>query len=170
MNNIVKYLGTKLFLVILFMIVFIVAFPKDRVYYTALEIANKNDIQIISRTKDITLFDINLNNVNIYLSSANIAKAANIDIGLFSSEINNIWFLGTFKNMVPKIKSIKIFYKIGNFLVIEGEFGKIIGSLNLLDKKIVFSADITEAVFKKYQNILTGFKKTNKGYIYEYNF
>lgn len=173
MNRFFKFFSVNMFLLIVFFLVLIIAFPKDRVYNSCIKFASSKDIQIIPKSKNISILNIGLNDIKIYLSSADIAKVSSIDIGLLSTTIDNIWFLGTFKNILPKIETIKINYIIGDFIVISGNFGKVIGDLDILHNKIILIANIKQSVFNKYKNIFSMFKKSKnkkERYIYEFTF
>ncbi len=160
-------------LVFVFILTFIISFPKDKVYYFMLKSLSSYDIQVDTFSKDISVFGIDMKKNNIYMSKAKVAYAEKIDIGLFSINLNNIKFNGTFKEMIPSIDNINIYIKPGKFLDIIGQFGSIMGSVDILDRKVVFKANITSKIYKKYNNIFMLFKKNKdiKGeYIYAINF
>ena len=158
------------FLILLFVGVFIVSFPKDKLYNTSMEKLNTYDIQVVPQNKNFTTFGWELKNSKLYLSKSNIAKVKNIDISLIEIDINDIEWKGSFKDMLPKIKNININYKTDEFCTIVGKFGKVVGKLDLTNKKVIFTADIKLPIYIKYKTIFGQFKKSNKGYIYEYSF
>ena len=158
------------FLILLFIGVFIVSFPKDRLYNATMETLNNHDIQVVPQNKTLTSLNWKLNNTELYLSKSTIAKVKNIDISLTGINIKNIKGQNAFKDMLPEIKNININYKIGEFCTILGDFGKIIGTVDITNRKVIFLASIKLPVYIKYKTIFGQFKKSDKGYIYEYSF
>lgn len=160
-------------LILIFFITFIISFPKDKIYYFILNSADKYNVQIVNQNKQISLFDIKLNENKIYLSKAYIGTIDEINIKLYNLSISNIVFENTFKDMIPNIDTLNIYPLLNGFLNIKGKFGAVVGDINLMDKKVLLKANITEAIYNKYKNIFKIFKKSKeeKGiYIYEYNF
>lgn len=166
MNNITK----TLILIFIFLITFIISFPKDKIYYYSLSKLKEHNIAINSLKKDIGLMNIDLQNNIIYLSNASIARASSIDIGLLSIDVNNVNFQGSFTSLVPKIDHIKIWYSLGKFLEVKGKFGNIIAKTDIFNKKIIFTANIDQNTYNKYRNIFKKFKKSKEGYKYELSF
>lgn len=165
-----KYISKVLFFVVLFVFVFVLSFPKDKVYFAILKQLEDRNIQIESLDKDISIFGIELDKNNIYLSGANIAKVSQIDIGLFSLKMEQIKFQGSFAAMVPVVDSLDFGLGLGEFCVLRGKFGEVTMRLDIFDMKVVIDAQIDKTVYGQYRNIFGKFKQYEKGYRYEYSF
>jgi hypothetical protein len=151
----------KIILTLVFMVVLVISFPITRAYYTIQEIASGYDIHFITKSQT----------TNLNLSGANIAHFTNPNVGLFSTNIENIKFLGSFENIVPSIKTATIYYKIGDFISINGKFGSVVGNIDIFKQKLTLNANISDITYNKYKNIFRQFKKNkDKGYIYEFSF
>ncbi|RLA84573.1 MAG: hypothetical protein DRG78_01055 [Epsilonproteobacteria bacterium] len=159
-------------LIVIFVVTFVISFPKDKVYYFILDNLLAYNIQIEPKQKDISAFGIDLKSNSIYLSQSKIGYVENIDIGILSLELDNIKFAGVFKQTLPNIKELNVYLKVGDFFDVVGDFGSVVGNLNIMDRKIVFKANIKANAYQKYKNIFGMFKKSKsvKGeYIYEFN-
>ncbi len=151
----------KIILTVVFIVVLVISFPVKRAYYTIETIASQYDIHFITKAQT----------TNLNLSGANIANFSNPNIGLFSTNIKNIKFLGSFESIVPKIKTATIYYKIGDFISIDGKFGSVIGNIDIFEQKLTLNAKISDITYNKYKNIFGQFKKNKDGgYKYELSF
>lgn len=159
-------------LILVFILTFLISFPKNKVYELVLDNLAKYDVSIVSQDKDISSLGIELDNNNIYLSGAKIAKVSKIDFEMYRIKANNIRFSGSFKQMLPSIEEALVYIKLGDFLNVTGKFGTIVGNLDISNKKIILTANITSNMYNKYRNVFKIFKKSKdtKGYIYEFNF
>ncbi len=169
MKNFILTILKSIFLCVLFIVVFIFVFPKEAVYNLAIESLSKENIHLISASKNISLSNIYLNDTKVYLSGALVATIKSADVGVFGSEVKELEFIGSFHDAIPKIKNISIGYDIDKLCVVAGGFGKLIVKLDIKDKKIIVQADIKSNVYEKYKMIFGQFKKLKQGYIYEYN-
>ena len=159
-------------LVMVFIVTFVISFPKDRVYHLLINSLESYDIQLQSKDTDISALGIDMKNSEIYMSQSQVGYIDSIDIGLFSMKMENVRFQNSVKQMVPDIKELNLFLSLGEFLNISGKFGSIAGTIDLGNRKIVFVANIKDSIYKKYKNAFGVFKKVKnkKGeYIYELN-
>ena len=51
-----------------------------------------------------------------------------------------------------------------------GKFGNITCTADIVNRKIIIDAIINKDIYMKYKDIFFKFKKSDKGYRYEYNF
>ena len=159
-------------LILVFIITFVISFPKQKVYFLILNNLSNYDIQLQTKNKNISPLGIDLKSNDIYMSKSQIGHIDSIDIGLFGLSLNNVKFSGTIKQMIPDIKEVNIYLSMGEFLNISGEFGKIVGNIDLIKREIKIIAKMDVNNYNRYKNIFGVFKqiKNKKGeYIYELN-
>jgi len=160
----------SIFYIFLFCIVLIVAIPKDKLYYTLASELSKQDIKIVTLDENFGTLDIKLNGVEIYISDSKIAHIDSFILSPWKIEASMILFHSNLKGIIPNIKRIEILPRIDNFILAVGSFGKLDSSIDIKNKKIIVTADISNKIASQYNNIFSHFKKTSKGYIYEYIF
>ncbi|MEA1956658.1 MAG: hypothetical protein U9N02_09245 [Campylobacterota bacterium] len=165
-----KKLLNFLFLFILFIISFIVFFPKDKLYFLLeKELLNYN-ITIKSQSMESNPFNFKMKNSTIYLSGAEVAKVNDFTISLLGININNIKPASSFKDMIPNIDNVKINYKTGDFLDITSKAGKAIGNIDLDNNNLTIKIKPEKNQINKYSKLLRELKKDGENYVFKYNF
>lgn len=156
-----------IFLVLVFIASFVIFFPKEKLYYYAQEKLLVYNIMIESKSIKSQPFSLDAQQSYVLLSGSRIASIKHFNISLFGMTFEDVQGIGAFKSTVPDSKEIHISYKPGTFAKIDGDFGEIVGILDISDKKIIFEAKIQEAVKNKYNMLFSKFKKVGEIYVYE---
>ena len=164
-----KILST-LFLTLVLLTSFIAFFPKDKLYFFLQEKLLAYNVQVESSSVKSKAFALDIKKSYILLSGARVAKVGEIHISLLGVTLKNVQALGSFKNMVPTLKSVKIEYLPKISGVAGGDFGKIDSRVSLSEKKVIFEAKVNQAVKNRYKMIFAEFKKVGDKYVYEFSF
>ncbi|WP_373035036.1 hypothetical protein [Sulfurimonas sp.] len=162
-----KKIFNVIFLVFIFIASFIIFFPKEKLYYYAQEKLLVYNIMIESKSIKSQPFSLDVQQSYILLSGSRVASIKHFNISLFGMNFEGVEGIGAFKSTVPASKQINIFYKPGTFAKVNGDFGEIIGTLDIGEKKIIFEAKIQQAVKNKYSMLFAKFKKVGDIYVYE---
>ena len=150
--------------------------PKQNLYYKIEEILQKYDIIIDKEEFNNKFFGFELHNLNIYYKGIKSVNIKEIKSKYYFISLKDIRLDDTLKDMIPQnIKTIifKIDYKKPYIITIYsfGDFGKIDGQINVLDRKIKIFLQTTKTIQKRYKKLLLGKFKYHQGkYIYEYQF
>jgi hypothetical protein len=172
----------KIFLwLILFFIIFLGGLPKKNIYYFIEHKLIEKNIQIVNETLSDNLFSFSLASLDILYNKITIAQVDKISIFpyLFSNtiEIKELVINEIFTSSVPsKIENIKIVYSLLNPLNVElyarGDFGLIEGDMGIFTHLLTAKIEINDSFKDKYSQLLKNknITKTEKGYVYEYQF
>ncbi len=154
-------------------------FPKENLYfYLEKNLAEKKVIISKEKIKEKP-FSLSLKDSTIYYNNLELLNVKDIDITtyLLSNSVNlkKIKILEEFKNFVPQnIDYIDINHSIINPVIIninsKGEFGKLIGKVDLIDRKVIISLTASNKMKSKYQKILRKMQLKEGEYKYEYKF
>ena len=156
-----------IFLVLVFTASFVIFFPKEKLFYYAQKKLSAYNIMIESKNIKSQPFSLDVKKSYILLSGSRVASIKHFNISLFKMNFEDVQGIGAFKRTIPTAKEIDIFYKPGIFAKADGDFGEIIGTLDIKKKKIIFKAKIQQAVKNKYSMLFSKFKKVGDVYVYE---
>lgn len=166
---------------ILFFILLIIGLPKQNIYYFIEHKLIDENIQLVNERIDDNLFSLSLGSIDILYNQINVAQVEKISISpylfLNTIEVKAIEINEIFANAMPsKIENIKIVYSLFNPLSVElyasGNFGIIEGDIGIFTGLLIAKIQISDS-FKNKFSILSQNKniiKTEKGYVYEYQF
>ena len=156
--------------VILFLVTFVVSFPKDRLYALMQNELQKKSVQLSSRELNSHLLSLELKENSV--SYENI-KILNIDYAKFSFvgvNIRNISSDGTFETIFPNIKSVDIRFKTGRFLDIKSSIANAKGMLDLKNRTLNIVISPKSQEFLNYKMLLKKLKKEGGNYVFKYSF
>jgi len=162
-----KKVFNVIFLVFIFIASFTLFFPKEKLYYYAQEKLLAHNIMIESKNITSQPFSLDVQKSYVLLSGSRVASIKHFNISLFGMNVEDVQGIGAFKSAVPSLKQINLLFKPGVFAKIDGDFGEIIGTINISKKKIILKANIQQAVKNKYSMIFSKFKKKGDIYVYE---
>ncbi|WP_455756674.1 hypothetical protein [Sulfurimonas sp.] len=149
---------------------FVVFYPKDKLYYLLQEKLLAYNVTLESQKIKSNAFSLEIENSYVLLSGSKIASFKKLNLSFFGILIEDVKTLGTFTNTLPHAKTIEVDFGIGEIAVAKGDFGEILATLNLSNKKIIVDAKINSAIKGKYNMIFAKFKKVGDKYVYEFSF
>ena len=169
----------KLFSYLILLIFFIlILLPKESIYnYIEHQLSN-DEVIISNENRDEKLLSLNINNADIYyegIKIANIDKTSFLFFFFYNEvNINNIRIEDSLSTMIPSsITNVKIKYTILDYEFIHiksiGSFGKLEGTLNILNKKLFLKLEPSSLMKTKYNKLLKNMKLKDGKYIWEKN-
>lgn len=159
-----------IFLSIVFIMTFIVVFPKQKLYYFLQEKLVAYNITLESEEVVSHPFSLELKNTHILLANSKVASVKHLTLTLVGAELLNVRSLGTFKNMLPVADRIDAHLSLGEVALAQGSFGEIAAVLDLDRKKLILQAKMKQAVKNQYNTAFAQFKKQGDMYVYELSF
>jgi len=170
----------KYVLYLLFFIVTLIFFlPKENLYYLLEKKLVERNIIISKENIENKRFSFSINAPTVFYNEMEVLKIADINIvtSLITSNINmnNIKITSEFKSFIPEnIDFIEMKYSIFNPLIVEwnskGEFGILMGEVDLLKSRLTFHLKASKKMESLYKNILIQMKLEQGEYVYEYNY
>ncbi|CAA6824195.1 MAG: Unknown protein [uncultured Sulfurovum sp.] len=150
--------------------------PKVELYYLLEKSLKEKQIIISNETIKDTWYGLKIENAELYVAGAKVAKVAELEFNFFffynTLMINEIKMDSSLSNMAPKeINELTAVYSILDPLIIKlegtGSFGVLNGTVALIEKKI----EILFPVVKELKTIKKFLKKDKeKGWVYETNY
>jgi len=168
----VKKIG-RFFIYVTFFILAIVYFsPKVGLYYFAEKGLKTFDVVISSETLNDRGFSLDIDNAVVLVKSIESAKIDKVVFNFLifynSITLDGIKLSSTVKSFLPlNIKNITVRYSILNPLnavvYAQGDFGKLDGSVDILDRKVHLVLSPSKKMEKNYKNSLKNFKVSKNG-------
>ena len=113
-----------IFLSIVFIMTFIIVFPKEKLYYFLQEKLVAYNVTLESEEVVSHPFSLELKNTHILLANSKVASVKHLTLTLVGAELLNVRSLGTFKNMLPVADRIDAHLSLGEVALAQGSFGE----------------------------------------------
>lgn len=156
-----------LFLTLVVLVSFFVFFPKEKLYFLAQEKLLAYNVTLKSKVVKSNAFSLELRDLDVFLSGSRVANVGEVRIGLFGVLAKDARADGTFKEMLPVASVVDAGLGFGEIARASGNFGEVVASLNLSERKLVLEAFVDENTKRKYNAVFVRFKKVGDRYVYE---
>ena len=159
-----------LFLSIVFVVSFVVVFPKEKLYFLANEKLKAYDVSLESSKLESSSTGLMVENTYVLLAGARVASIRNMDLSLFGIEIQRVRLLGNFASMFPRVDLVDVSYDFDEFAKASGNFGDIVASIDRASNSLILKAKVEKKTIKKYNLVFLNFKNVGGEYVYKLHF
>jgi len=166
--------------IVLFSYMMIVFLPKTNVYYLGLDFLKPYKVFIVSENIKDNSLSLDIENLKVKYEGIEVAQIESLSVGTYlyrtTLEIDAIKANDVLKNFIPEyVQKISITHNVfkNPFKIdINARFkqGRAFGEVDLLERKVMISLDVSRNFISKYRDILKNLKKNGKYYTYEYQY